>query len=643
MAQFFTSPMDLKPIGEFFQVNPYLSCYVSVQKFSILLDIGWKLGDTPMTHQEKLARVRDRMQQHQLDAYLIPNTDPHQSEYIAPYWRIMPWMTGFTGSAGTVVITTQEAGVWTDSRYFIQAETQLADSGFGLMKLKTRGPEYLDWLLAHVPEGGRVGFDGRLFSVAQVRNMEQKLKEKHLQLAPVGDLTEPIWMDRPPLPQTQVLDHPVSLAGVARTQKLQEIRQEMVKSGADFHLIPTLDDIAWAFNIRGTDIAYNPVSIAYGVITQCDATLFIDPEKITHELAVNLQDAVVHLAPYTAIHSFLANLKPGKTLRYSDENLNYTLHQSIPPGVKRQEGQAYSTPMKGRKNEVELAHLREVMVRDGVALVRFYRWLEQELPTGTLNEFQVGNQLATYRQEQAQYVGPSFSPIVGYAANGAIVHYSASADAAATLQSKGLLLIDSGGQYKDGTTDITRTTALGPTTAAERKDFTLVLKGHMALDQAIFPEGTKGFQLDTLARHPLWQHYQNYGHGTGHGVGYYLNVHEGPQSISYSGKGASAVALEPGMVTTNEPGVYHPGQYGIRTENLMLCTEKGASEAFGKFLGFETLTLFPIDLALIEESLLSPSEKQWLNAYHQLVYNRLSPALDTAEQAWLQEKTKLIS
>ncbi|MEL7194058.1 MAG: aminopeptidase P family protein [Bacteroidota bacterium] len=592
-----------------------------------------------MTYQEKLARLRDKMAQHELDVYIIPNTDPHQSEYLAPYWRIMPWLTGFTGSAGTVVVNATHAGVWTDSRYFIQGEQELAGTGFDLMKLQVpHTPEYREWIKDHAPEKGRVGVDGRLFSQQGFEKLASVLGEKELALIDVGDLLEEFWEDRPPMPADSVQDFSVKYAGIDRVQKLQDIRIQMAKKGMDFTLITSLDDIAWTLNLRGTDIAFNPLFYAYLVVSQCDATLYIDQNKLSDDLKVELQEAVIHITDYHAIPEFLSKLKAGKKLSLSGTGCSHRLFKEIPKGVKVIREPSPSSHMKSLKNEVERAHIRQAMVKDGVALVKFFRWLEEKVRHGGVSEYEVGKQLEVFRGEQAGYVGPSFSPIVGYKGNGAIVHYSAKEASSATIEAEGMLLVDSGGQYLDGTTDITRTVTLGAPTTKQKRDFTLVLKGHIAVDRAVFPAGTRGNQFDVLARHPLWQHGLNYGHGTGHGVGFYLNVHEGPQSLSGSTRGGQA--FEIGMLTSNEPGLYHEGEYGIRIENLILCEEKMHSETYGQFLGFETVTLFPIDQQLIDVALLDEDERNWLNTYHQQVWEKLSPQLNEEEKTWLKIQTQ---
>lgn len=588
-----------------------------------------------------LADLRDALLRHDLHAYLLPNSDPHGSEYLPAYWRLMPWLTGFTGSAGTVIVTPDFAGVWTDSRYFLQAAKELADSGFELMKLKVpHTPEYQDWLCEQLPAGSRVGVDGRLLSLAQFRRLERRLARHGLILSDTPDLLNSLWATRPPFPDAPVVDHPVELAGLPRAAKLDQLRRRLAQRQARVHLLSSLDDIAWLFNLRGADVAYNPVFLAYALITPEQAILFLDRDKLSPDLQAELAADGIRIAGYHDIADHLNALRPGDRLWIDPERVSRWLSQQWPALIDLEEAPNPSTQLKAVKTASEISHLRQVMIRDGLALVRFLRYLEQVLPDGHLTEYTLAEHLEAFRREQPRYVGPSFGTIAGYQGNGAIVHYSAQPDTAATLRPEGLLLLDSGGQYHDGTTDITRTLTLGDPTGEQRRDFTLVLKGHIALATAIFPQGTTGVQLDSFARRPLWDHLVNFGHGTGHGVGFFLNVHEGPQRISPSPQ--AKAPFEPGMLTSNEPGLYHAGQYGIRIENLILCVEEGETEHFGKFLGFETLSLCPIDLKLVDKSLLSEPETIWLNRYHAKVYEALAPHLDEAELDWLRDRTQAL-
>lgn len=589
-----------------------------------------------MTIQTKIEALRAAMKAQQIDAYIIPSNDPHQSEYVADHWKSREWISGFTGSAGTVIVTAKHAGLWTDSRYFIQAAEQLKGSGVSLHKLHIpHTPEHREWLKQNLPDGATIGFDGRLFSVNKVRGMAQYFYDKKFIFNSDHDLIKSIWKKRPALPKTPVFDHAVRYAGVNRGKKLKTLRAKMGTS--THYLLSTLDDIAWLFNLRSSDVECNPVFYAHAIIGQTKAWLFIDKAKVPTKLAQKLNKDGIILKPYNSLDKTLQKLSGNSTILIDKSSISNSVYQSIEKD-RIQNGSNLVATLKAIKNKKEIAHFREVMVKDGVALVKLYRWLESTLEKRSIPEIEVAEKLAGLRSEQANYFGESFHAIVGYEGNGAIVHYRPEKDKCANIEKKGMLLLDSGGQYLDGTTDITRTIALSRPTQEQKTDFTLVLKGHIALAMAKFPVGTTGVQLDTLTRMHLWQHHYNYGHGTGHGVGFFNNVHEGPQGFSPTPNTPRAnVTIDPGMVTTNEPGIYKANKYGIRTENLMLCVEDGKKE-FGPFLRFETITLFPIDLSLVAKSQLNKTEKAWLNDYHMEVYQRLSPHLDSAEKKWLKEK-----
>ncbi|MEL6675999.1 MAG: aminopeptidase P family protein [Bacteroidota bacterium] len=587
---------------------------------------------------ERLAALRAIMKSRHISAYLIPNADPHLSEYLADYWRIMPWLTGFTGSAGHVVVTQDFAGVWTDSRYFLQAEQELAGSEVQLMKLRVpHTPEFIAWLGDHVEAGQKVGVDARLLSASRAKQLEGALAKKEIKFADVGDLSEKIWQDRPEISERSIFLHQDQFAGQSREEKFEAIRASMQEAGVTHHFLSSLDEIAWILNFRGSDVDFNPVAIAFLMIGLKEASLFIDAAKVPDEVAKAL-GSCVSLHPYENALPQLKKLRANHSLYLDPARTNYLMYQKIPAKVKKVEGLNLSIPLKARKNPIEMDHIRATMVKDGVAMVRFLYWLQQEVPKGKLTEYTIGEKLETFRHEEEHFVGPSFGTIAGYQGNGAIVHYSAQEETAAQLLPEGILLLDSGGQYLDGTTDITRTVALGTPTADQKRDFTLVLKGHIALASAIFPTGTKGYQLEGLARRYLWKYGLNYGHGTGHGVGFFLNVHEGPQTFGSGATASKHTAFEVGMLTSNEPGVYHQGKYGIRIENLVLCVPHDNTE-FGHFLTFETVTLCPIDHSLIDKSMLSPDEIQWVNSYHQKVYQKLAPKLPPTERSWLAEQT----
>ncbi len=590
-----------------------------------------------MTNQQKLDSLRHAMRQRGLSAYIIPSADPHQSEYVAPHWKSRQWISGFSGSAGTAVVTMDHAGLWTDSRYFLQAEEQLKGSGFTLHKLGTpHTPEHLDWLKDNLPQGSKVGLDGRIFSVGQVRHIAKLFYDKKIELDTNVDLIAGTWEGRPALPADPVFEHDLKYAGIDRTEKLKQLREKMGNAG--YHLISTLDDIAWLFNLRGSDVECNPVFYAYAIVGKTAAWLFIEKNKLPEGLAQKLNDDGIIVMPYDQVADFLKKITPNDKLHLDKSTTSNQLYSAVPQDAIV-EGENIAAQLKAIKNATEAEHIRQVMVRDGVALLRLFRWLDAVLDERPVPEAEVADQLATFRKQQENYFGESFDAIVGYNANGAIVHYRPEYGHCASIEKKGILLLDSGGQYLNGTTDITRTVALCEPTDEQVRDFTLVLKGHISLARAVFPKGTTGLQLDTLARAALWQNHLNYGHGTGHGVGFFLCVHEGPQGISPVNSAKTNTPIEPGMLISNEPGLYKAGSYGIRCENLVLCTECTEND-FGKFYQFETLSLFPFDVRLVDRSLLSEEERQWLNHYQATVWDKLSPHLTQAEKAWLEEKCR---
>ncbi len=593
-----------------------------------------------MSINNRIADLRQQMNQHGLAAYIIPSSDPHQSEYVADHWKSREWISGFTGSTGLVIITPDHAGLWTDSRYFIQAEQELADSEMVLHKLKVpHTPEYLDWLADTLPAGSKVGLDGWLFSVLQIRALHRVLHQKDIEVTSDLDLIDLVWSDRPALPQAQAFELPLSVTGQSRAAKIEQIKSEMQTQNCDYHLISDLADLCWMLNLRSSDIDYNPVTIGYLLIGPELHYLFIDEQKISADIRSNLQADGLSIKPYEAIKGFLEQLPAGARVLLDPRSTNISLYQCLSE-EQVQRGDAPSVLLRSIKNKTEIEHIREAMLKDGVALTRLYRWLEERLQEGPISEVAVAQQLDDFRRAQGDYHGESFSAIVGYAGNGAIVHYRPMPEHCADVKSEGILLLDSGGQYVQGTTDITRTTALSAPTAEQKRNFTLVLKGHIGLAKIRFPYGTRGNQLEILARQHLWQEGLNYGHGTGHGVGFFLNVHEGPQAIGSGATGKAAIVLEPGMFTSNEPGYYQTGDYGIRIENLILCVE-GLTTDYGRFLEFETLTLFPIDRNLIDWGLLNEAEKTWLADYHQQVYEQLAPRLVAEEQEWLREQCGL--
>ena len=585
----------------------------------------------------RLAALRAAMQQHRVTAVLVPTADPHLSEYLPEHWQARAWLSGFDGSAGTLIVTQQHAGLWTDSRYFSQAEQQLAGSGVELMKLQVpHAAEHLQWLQQHLHSGDVLALAGDSVALTTQRQIERRLADSGATLRTDLDLPGEIWTDRPALPQAPVIEHDRAYVSVTRADKLTRLRNAMRKLGATHHLLSSLDDIAWLTNLRGSDVECNPVFLAHLLVeTSGRATLFVHRAKLDDALVAALAADGIEIADYASITSALNDLGAADSLLLDSGRVVSAIAAAIAPAVKRIEAANPSSAFKARKNAAELDHIREVMRCDGAALVCAFRRLEQRLTAGmTLTELDVDSLLHEERSTQPGYMGESFATIAGYQANGALPHYRATPQAHSTLHAKGLLLIDSGGQYLGGTTDITRVLALGPTTSEQRRDATLVMKGMIALSRARFPKGASGPQLDALARAPLWASGMDYGHGTGHGVGYFLNVHEGPHSIRPPVAGGALVPLEPGMISSIEPGLYKPGRHGIRHENLAVVTEAEQTE-FGEFYAFETLTLCPFDRRALEVDLLNPEERAWLDDYHAGVRAALSPLLEGADLEWL--------
>lgn len=581
------------------------------------------------------------MQSAGVDAYLIPNTDPHQSEYFSEHYMSIAWLSGFTGSNAMIAVTQDFAGLWTDGRYYLQAGQQLEGSGFEMMKLEGAAtPEYLSWLAGALPTGARVGIDGRLFSVAQLRAMQRAFKKKSIGIEDGLDLIEDSWTDRPAVNATPIYEHEVKYAGKTRVEKLADIREEMKRREVTHYLVTALDDIGWMFNIRGNDVSYNPVTYAFALVSLTELHLMIDASKVPDELRDQLMRDGVQLHAYDAAASLLENIASG-TILLSAAQTNVALYQAIPADVEVEVGDSIVQHLKGIKNATEQEWLRCCMVKDGVAMVRFLKWLEDNIGKTTISELSAANMLHDFRAQQDLFVGDSFPAISGYKGNGAIIHYKVTPASDTELQPDGLYLIDSGGQYLDGTTDITRTVALGQPTDEERQMYTLVLKGHIGMAALVFPEGTRGNQIDVMARQPLWQHGLNYRHGTGHGVGFFMNVHEGPQRIAHVAGGSADLPIKEGMYSSNEPGFYKEGAFGIRLENLVL-TQKAVETDYGQYYRFETITLCPLEPALVEVSMLTAAEREWYNAYQQEVYDKLAPALEDAEREWLAAKCKAL-
>lgn len=588
--------------------------------------------------KERIHALRMTFRPNNIKAFIIPSTDPHLSEYVAPYWMSREWISGFTGSAGTAVILMDKAGLWADSRYFLQAEKELEGSGITLYKeMLPETPSITKFLCQNLKPGESVSIDGKMFSVQQVEQMKEDLAPYQLQVNLFGDPLKNIWKDRPSMPDAPAFIYDVKYAGKSCGEKVAAIRTELKEKGIFALFLSSLDEIAWTLNLRGSDVHCNPVIVSYLLVTQDEVVYFISPEKITQEVNKYLQEQQVSLRKYDEAESFL-NSFAGENILIDPKKTNYAIYSAINPACKVVRGESPVTLLKAIRNEQEIAGIHHAMQRDGVALVKFLKWLEASVLSGKETELSVDRKLHEFRAAQPLYMGESFDTIAGYKEHGAIVHYSATEESDVTLQSKGFLLLDSGAQYLDGTTDITRTIALGELTEEEKTDYTLILKGHIALAMAKFPAGTRGAQLDVLARMPIWSHGMNFLHGTGHGVGHFLSVHEGPQSIRMN---ENPIVLQPGMVTSNEPGVYKAGSHGIRTENLTLvCKDKEGM--FGEYFKFETITLCPICKKGIIKEMLTAEEVKWFNDYHQTVYKKLSPSLNEEEKKWLLEATKAI-
>ncbi len=588
--------------------------------------------------KERIHALRMTFRPNNIKAFIIPSTDPHLSEYVAPYWMSREWISGFTGSAGTAVILMDKAGLWADSRYFLQAEKELEGSGITLYKeMLPETPSITKFLCQNLKPGESVSIDGKMFSVQQVEQMKEDLAPYQLQVNLFGDPLKNIWKDRPSMPDAPAFIYDVKYAGKSCGEKVAAIRTELKEKGIFALFLSSLDEIAWTLNLRGSDVHCNPVIVSYLLVTQDEVVYFISPEKITQEVNEYLQEQQVSLRKYDEAESFL-NSFAGENILIDPKKTNYAIYSAINPACKVVRGESPVTLLKAIRNEQEIAGIHHAMQRDGVALVKFLKWLEASVLSGKETELSVDRKLHEFRAAQPLYMGESFDTIAGYKEHGAIVHYSATEESDVTLQSKGFLLLDSGAQYLDGTTDITRTIALGELTEEEKTDYTLILKGHIALAMAKFPAGTRGAQLDVLARMPIWSHGMNFLHGTGHGVGHFLSVHEGPQSIRMN---ENPIVLQPGMVTSNEPGVYKAGSHGIRTENLTLvCKDKEGM--FGEYFKFETITLCPICKKGIIKEMLTAEEVKWFNDYHQTVYKKLSPSLNEEEKKWLLEATKAL-
>ncbi|MFJ4055107.1 aminopeptidase P family protein [Pseudomonas sp. NPDC089743] len=587
---------------------------------------------------ERLMRVREVMARDGIDALLVPSADPHLSEYLPGYWQGRRWLSGFDGSVGTLVVTADFAGVWADSRYWEQALKELAGSGIELMKLLPGKPGALEWLGDNVRAEGAVAVDGAVMALASARQLEERLKGRDIRLVTHQDLLAEVWEGRPALPGNPVYQHLPPHATVSRSQKLAQLRRTMEEKGADWHFIATLDDIAWLFNLRGSDVSYNPVFVSFALISQQQATLFVGAGKVDEHLRQVLEADGIEVRDYSQVGEALSAIPAGGRLLVDPARVTCGLLKNLGPQVSLIEGLNPTTLSKSRKGEEELVHIRRVMEQDGAALCEFFAWFEASQGKEAITELTIDEKLSAARARRPDFVSLSFSTIAAFNANGAMPHYRATEQSHAVIEGNGLLLIDSGGQYLGGTTDITRMVPVGTPSIEQKQDCTRVLKGMIALSRATFPRGILSPLLDAIARAPIWADQVDYGHGTGHGVGYFMNVHEGPQVIAYQAATTPQTAMQEGMISSIEPGTYRPGAWGVRIENLVVNRASGQS-AFGDFLNFETLTLCPIDTRCLLTESLTQDELAWLNGYHATVRERLAPLLSGDGLAWLEART----
>ncbi|WP_291571770.1 aminopeptidase P family protein [Clostridium sp. UBA4548] len=592
-----------------------------------------------MNVDARVNSLRTLMRERGIDAFIVPSDDNHGSEYVSEYFRAREWVTGFTGSAGTAVITLEEAHLWTDGRYFLQGAKEIEGTSYILEKLGEPGVKnHVEWLADNLQAGSTVAFNGKVFTVAALNSLKSLLSNKNINIKAEEDLFEKIWTERPSMPKGKMFIHELKYTGKSLSEKLAMVREEMKKEGISDFILASLDDIAWLLNLRGADVPCNPVFLSYLLMNDNGCTLYIDKDKVTQEINKYLEENNVNVKGYEEIVSDIVKIDDKAVVTYDPTKTNVWIKDALSGNVKVVERRNITTDLKARKNEAELSNIENAMVKDGVAMVKFFNWLKKNIGKTEITEITAADKLTQFRSEGEGFVDISFSTISGYGPNGAIIHYHATEENHSKLEPKSLYLIDSGAQYLDGTTDITRTLALGELTEEEMVDYTLVLKGNISLSMAKFLYGIAGCNLDILARKPMWDRGIDYKHGTGHGIGYLLNVHEGPQGIR---KEISNVALEKGMLISNEPGIYREGKHGIRLENIVAVNIEAETE-FGRFMKFDVLTYCPFELEAIKVELLSSEEKQWLNNYHELVYNKLEGYLNDEEKAWLREATRAI-
>ncbi|WP_201555592.1 aminopeptidase P family protein [Psychrobacter sp. 72-O-c] len=598
---------------------------------------------------DRIDNLRQALVEQDLTAIIVPSADPHLSEYLPEYWQAREWLTGFTGSVGTLVVTADFAGLWTDSRYWVHAADQLEDTGISLEKMAPKQPNHIDWLADHLQEGDSVAVDGNVLSIAEQDKLLNAFDANEVTLITERDVLNNVWPDRPALPMAKLYAHDAQFVAQSAASKLAAVREGMKEAGATHHLLSSLDDIAWLTNLRGADVDYNPIFLSHLLISSDKATLFVDNNKISSDIEQGLKDSGFTLASYDAVQDALGALTPEDLLLLDPSKVAVGTLSKMVDDIGFIEQMAPSSLLKSVKSDADIDHVREAMRQDGAALCEFFAEFEQKLNAGErLSELDVDSMLIEKRSRQPHYVSPSFPTIAGFNENGALPHYRATPEKFSYLDvSKGeggLLLIDSGGQYQNGTTDITRVVGIGHVSDTHKSDFSTVLKAHVALARANFPDGIASPLIDAICRAPLWQAQMDYGHGTGHGVGFFLNVHEGPQVIAYSASTPKERAMKEGMISSNEPGLYREGKWGIRIENLMVNKRvaQPTETEFGDFLNFETVTYCPIDTRLIEKSLLSDVEVNWLNDYHKQVYAELNGRVKGAALEWLTERTKAI-
>ena len=591
--------------------------------------------------RKELLSLRAVMEKAGVDAYIIPTDDFHGSEYAGEYFCCRHYVSGFTGSAGTLVVTKDWAGLWTDGRYFLQGAQQLSGTGIELMKMFEPGvPDYLTWLKENLSEGQALAFDGRSMTCGTGRAIENAMERMGVSVNVDLDLVGQIWEDRPPMSTAPVWELEEKFAGRSRKDKLEALKKDVAELGADCYILTSLDDLCWLLNIRGGDVDCCPVVLGDLMLDREGLWLYVDENKFSPELKAKIEADGIGFRPYLSLYEDVKKLPEDSRVLVDPAKVNYAIYRGIPGLILEEENPTVAP--KGVKTPAEQENEKIAHIKDGVALTRFMKWVKENVGKAEITEIIAAQKLESLRAQQENYVGPSFDPIMGYGPNGAIIHYSATEESALPLKAEGFLLSDTGGHYLEGSTDVTRTFVLGPLTEDMKNHYTAVLRGHLNLGSAVFKKGCSGASLDILARKPLWDQLLDYNHGTGHGVGYLLSVHEGPQNIRYScGNSSACREMEPGMITSNEPGLYLEGQYGIRLENLVLCVEKAKNE-YGTFLGFENLTMCPFELEAIDPEALTKQEKAVLNAYHQQVFDTLSPYFDEEEVAWLREATRAI-